>query len=411
VRILYVLDTQLPDSGADTEQVVNTLAALARRGHRMALLIPGATTGPASWEPIRSHYEVAGEVTVHLLRWRGRGLRGIEKWAHAFRAVRHPAVASADLIYTRNLPTAWRFLGAGHRVAYEHFRPWGDQFPPLQPALRAVLRHPGLVGAAFHSHHTLESYRRLGVAESRMLVAHNGWDPTRLEPRLSRAEARARLGLPAARFTVVYSGRLNARKGLDVVLEVARATPEFGFLLIGSEGRGPIETAAREIPNVTLVPWQRFGDLAAWLYASDVLIIPPSLEPLERHGNTVLPLKLFLYLGAGRVLVAPHAPDTAELLRDGVNAALVPAGDVGAISDRLRGLAADPATVDRLASGALATAQDLTWDRRAEVLEAFLESRLALPAAMQGSDPWNARAWLRECAGWAFHLASRPSKR
>mgnify|MGYP002813513756 FL=1 len=311
---------------------------------------------------------------------------------------------SADLIYTRNLPTAWRFLGAGHRVVYEHFRPWGDQFPPLQPILRAVLRHSGLVGAVLHSHHTLESYRRLGIPASRMLVAHNGWDPARLEPRRTPAEARARLGLPAGRFTVVYSGRLNARKGLDVVLDVARATPEIGFLLIGSEGQGPIEVAARQIPNVTVVPWQRFTDLAAWLYAGDVVIIPPSLEPLQRHGNTVLPLKLFLYLGAGRVLLAPRAPDTAELLHDDRNAALVPAGDIAAIADRLRRLAADPTTTARLAAGALATAQDLTWDRRAQRIEAFLQPRLTQPPSPQEPDPWRGGIWLRECAAWVLHL-------
>ncbi|MEO8138646.1 MAG: glycosyltransferase family 4 protein, partial [Gemmatimonadota bacterium] len=270
------------------------------------------------------------------------------------------------------------------------------------PFLRQVLRHPNLVGAVFHSGHALASYRRLGVPDERMLVAHNGWDPARMEPRLSRAEARTRLGLDVDRFTVVYSGRMNARKGLEIILAAARGAPEIGFVLVGSEGEGPVELEARPLGNVRIVPWQRFRDLAPWLYASDVLIIPPSLEPLQRHGNTVLPIKLFLYLAAGRVLLAPRAPDTAELLTDGQNARLVSAGDVPETIAALRELATDRALAVRLATAALETAQSLTWDARAARIEAFLRTRLAEPSVQSSADPWTASSWVNEVARSLF---------
>jgi len=401
VKILYAFDRPLPNTGADTEQVVNTLAALARRGHRVELLIPGPETGPGDAAAIRAFYQVRGDVVVHLLQQRHRGIRGIEKWSHALRAPQHAAVGQADLVYTRNLPGAWSFLRAGRRVVYEHFRPWGDQFPPLQPFLRAILRHPNLAGAIFHSRHTLESYRRIGVPDERMLVAHNGWDPSRIEPRLTRAEARARLGLEPNRFTVVYSGRMNARKGLDIILAAAREAPDLAFVLVGSEGEGPIEAHARSLANVRVVPWQKFTDLAPWLFAADVLIVPPSLAPLQRHGNTVLPLKLYLYLAAGRVILAPVAPDTAELLTDDVNALLVPAGDSAATIRTLRALAADPARAARLSAGSLHTAQGLTWDARAELIERFLLERLAAaPAAAPSAGPWTPRRWAGDVGRW-----------
>ncbi|MBL8979114.1 MAG: glycosyltransferase [Gemmatimonadetes bacterium] len=401
MRILYVFDSPVPETGADTEQLVNTVAALARQGLDLALLVPGPVTGPGDPAALREYYQVEGDFAVHQLALRWKGLRGPVKWSHALRAARHPATRVADLVYCRNLPVAWALLRAGHRVVYEHFRPWGDQYPPLQPFLRAVLRHPRLLAAIFHSEHALASYRRLGVPEARMLVAHNGWAPDRMAPRLSRAEARARLGLPPDRFTVVYSGRMNTRKGLDLLLEVAAQAPEIGFVLIGSEGEGPVERAARALPNVTIVPWLRFRELAPWLYAADALIVPPSLAPLERHGNTVLPIKLFLYLAAGRVLVAPRAPDTAELLRDGVNAALVPAGDVPATVATLRAVAADPARAERLGAGALATAADLTWDARGARIAGFLARRMGEGGdALPSPDPWRVGGWLAEVGRW-----------
>jgi glycosyltransferase involved in cell wall biosynthesis len=145
-------------------------------------------------------------------------------------------------------------------------------------------------------------------------------------------------------------------------------------------------------------------DLAPWLYAADVLVIPPSLEPLERHGTTVLPIKLFLYLAAGRVVLAPNAPDTAELLIDDVNAALVPAGDAETTATTLRLLAADTARAERLARGALQTAANLTWDARAANIEAFLQRRLAHHTGPPRDDPWTVGGWLAECARWTLHI-------
>jgi glycosyltransferase involved in cell wall biosynthesis len=401
MRILYSFDTPLPDTGADTEQVVNSCSALALRGHQVELLIPGPETGPGDAAALRTHYGVQGAFTVHQLRWRGRGLRGVEKWSHALRAPAHPAARAADLVYTRNLPGAWCMLRAGRRVVYDHFRPWGDQVPVLQPVLRRILQHPNLVGAILHSYHARTSYLRLGLSPERLLVAHNGWDPARMEPRLSREAARARLGLAPERFTVTYSGRINLKKGLDILLAAARAAPEISFVLIGSEGDGPVEREAATLANVRMVPWLRFGELAPWLHAADALIIPPSLAPLERHGNTVLPIKLFLYLAAGRALVAPQAPDTAELLND-ANAVLLPPGDVPALVAALRALAADPQRTGRLGAAAFETAADLTWDARAAHISAFLEQRLAASStpAVPNPDPWSPARWLSETLRW-----------
>lgn len=406
MRITYVFDVPLPDTGADTEQVVNTVSALARRGHALTLLVPGAVDGPGDAGALREYYHVPGEFILQHQRLRYRGLRLFEKWSHALRARRHPALRDADVVYTRNLPAAGVLVSAGYRVAYEHFRPWGDQVPPLEPYLRWLLRHPGLVGAIFHSDFARQSYLRLGAPPERLFVAHNGWDPARMEPRLSREAARRQLGLAPGRFMVAYSGRMNLRKGLDLLLEAARAAPEIDFVLIGSEGEGPVEREAAALPNVRVVPWLKFGELAPWLYAADTLVIPPSLAPLTRHGNTVLPIKLFLYLAAGRALIAPRAPDTAELLTHEGNALLVPPGDAPALVTALRELAADPARTARLAAGASATAAGLTWDARAGHISDFLTQRLAVPPALSPPhpDPWSVGRWLGKTLRWILRL-------
>lgn len=172
-------------------------------------------------------------------------------------------------------------------------------------------------------------------------------------------------------------GGSTRRRGLDQLLALAGARPEPLFLLVGSEGDGPIEAAAAAHANVRIVPWQAPADLPAWLSAADALIIPPSRAPLEIFRNCVLPLKLFAYFAAGRAILAPAAPDTAELLADGGNALLVPPGDIAAVARALDRILSEPGLAARLGAAALASAAGLTWDKRAEKIEAFLTERLA----------------------------------
>ena len=222
---------------------------------------------------------------------------------------------------------------------------------------------------------------RAGVAPEKVLVAHNGADPERMLPRLEKTEARAALGLPQDRTIAVYAGRINAQKGLDQILALARLRPETLFLLVGSEGNGTIEAEAAAIGNVRVLPWQEPASLPPYLYAPDVLLLPAARAPLEDFRNCVLPMKIFQYLAAGRPILAPQAPDTAELLRHGETAWLIAPDQPQTAAEALDRLLGDVPLTERLEAGARRAASDLSWDHRAEKIIAFLNARLATIAA------------------------------
>lgn len=377
MKLVYGYDEVLPTKGADAEQVMNTLAGLSRTGVAVDLLVARAGDPEICGEALKRHYEVAGEFRIHHITGRVRGGRVREKLVHARNVAAHPITAAADVVHTRNLPVVRAALAAGKRVVYDTYRPWPRQYPIMRPWLRRLLRHPGLLGVMTHSELAADSYLELGLSRDAVVVAHNGYDPARMEPRLSKREARRALGLDEQRPLVTYTGRVDPDKGIGVILELARRCPEVDFAVVGSRGDGPCEREGAGIANVRFVEWQPYAATVPYLYAADMLLIPPTLVPLKRHGSTVLPLKTFLYLAAGRVIVAPNAPDTRELLRDDDNAVLVPADDVAACTAAIQELARDDARMERIASAALATASELTWDARGRRVVEFIERRLA----------------------------------
>lgn len=375
MRLTYPVLWSRLGRDASQEQSVKTAAALARHGVEVTLILPrGRRDPPLGAQDLRSWFGVGGDFRVSQVAspWTGPHLVSSCLWLlQLFRSTRP---ASADLLYSR-VPA---MIGAGQvcpiPFATEQFRPWPDQWPFLRRHVRRTAHHRRCLGYILHSDYAAAGYRRAGVPEARLLVAHNGADPG-TPP--DRALAREQLGLPAQAAIAVYAGRVNERKGLDQILALADLRPEILFLLVGSEREGPIEAEARRRPNVQVVAWQGPERLPLYLAAADILLIPPSIEPLERFGSSVLPMKTFAYLAAARPILAPRSPDLAGLLVDGGNASLVSPGrplDAAAALDRIL---CDESLARRLREGAAQTASGLGWDSRAERIAGFLRRRLA----------------------------------
>ena len=115
-------------------------------------------------------------------------------------------------------------------------------------------------------------------------------------------------------------------------------------------------------------------DVAVELDALDVLVVP-SLVP-EGFGLAVVE-----GMAVGLPVIAPAAGGPAEIVTDGVDGMLVPAGDPAALATALRALAADPSTRRRLGDAARARAVGFTPEHSAarlvEALRAATRTQVA----------------------------------
>jgi glycosyltransferase involved in cell wall biosynthesis len=395
MRIAYLFDRPLPAKETDSEQVMKTVAALGRRGLDVSLVLPervlpegrahaqkqSAPRTPAERaQELRDYYQVEGPFSVHELPNPARSPSMLGKWLYAGRALRYARELGPDLVYTRNFPTLLRAARQPLPFAYETYRPWIDQFRPLGIPFRRAMARAHFLGAVLHSEFVRARYAARGIAEARLVAVLNGYDPSLFVAPPRQHEARAKLQLPLDAKLVVYTGHINATKGLDVVLAMAKRCPELTFLLVGSDGNHLIERLGRARENVRFVPWLPFDQVVQYLFAADVLLVPPSNVPHKLIGNTVLPMKLFLYLAAARPILAGDTVDNRELLRaDGpdANALLVPPGDAEGASAQLRALFDEPERARRMGKAAGQSALGLTWDHRAEKIERFLRQRLS----------------------------------
>jgi glycosyltransferase involved in cell wall biosynthesis len=177
-------------------------------------------------------------------------------------------------------------------------------------------------------------------------------------PAIDRAGDREAVpgGRAAGRIHVLSVGRLIFDKGMDVVIEAVAAAR--GHLTIAGDGPERERLAARAQAGAAdvcfegAVPRERLDRLYR---EADVVV----LASRRGEGMPNVLLEAFAY---GRPVVATPVGGVTDLVVDGANGLVVPAGDARALAEALRRLRVEAGLAERLRSGARRTAEGYAWE-------------------------------------------------
>ena len=184
--------------------------------------------------------------------------------------------------------------------------------------------------------------------------------------RITRDEARRRLGIPRDAFVIGSVGRLEGQKApldlLSAFAPVAAEHPEAHLVYVGEGSwRGLLEAGIARAgleERVHLVGLRR--DVPELLRAFDVFALASRYEGLPR----VFPQAM----AAGLPIVATRVDGAPDAITPGENGWLVDVGDTDAMTARLRALARDPALARRMGAAGRARVDEFAVERMVESL-------------------------------------------
>lgn len=213
----------------------------------------------------------------------------------------------------------------------------------------------------------------LGDGDARPRVhAVSGDDLSRSRPLAAAADGIAPPpGENAAPLRILFVGQAVERKGLPVLLRAFEALRDHvpaTLTLVGA--------SAQEVAHMTLDDRciRAIGKVSesrklAELAHADVLCAP------SLHGES-FGMVITEGLAAGTPVLASDIPGYRDVLRDGVDGQLFPAGDPLALAEALRLLALEPARRARMAAAARERAERFAWPHvAAEVLDCYEQAR------------------------------------
>jgi len=166
-----------------------------------------------------------------------------------------------------------------------------------------------------------------------------------------------------------YIGGIHGHVDFGMLLEMARARPNWSWLFVGA-----VQTAVgdlAELPNVYFVGQQEHRDLVRYIRLFDVGIVP---YVNSHFTSTVVPTKINEYLAVGKPVVSSRLPAVCEFNNEHnvlQTASTEPVDFLNAIEAALR-LPADEETIARRR----AVAELGNWDSRLEAMSQVIETEL-----------------------------------
>ncbi len=388
MRIVISSDAHYPNLDADTQVTINTAAALGEAGADVTLLVPRLWRQRV--EDILAFYSVPESFCLVPIRaWPfPESTFRIEKIFHGLVAPLWPAARSADLLHSRNLMALLQAQLTGLRWSYETYRRQAAEKPWLPGLTRRLDLSRGM--AVTHSEASRADLIELGFAPDAVAVARPGANLDFFNPARDREEARRTCGLAETGPIVSYMGNIQMFKGMSELVAMAKRVPRATFVVVGGSPEQVTEleraAAAEGASNVKPVGYRPAAEVPAWLFASDVLLLPPTygnLNPSKIARRFLkprlpgTPFKIYSYLAAGRPTVAADQTINTELLRHEENALLYPPEDMDAAAAAIQRLIDDARLAKRLGKAGRKQAEQLTWRHRAEIMLAFFERRLS----------------------------------
>jgi glycogen(starch) synthase len=224
---------------------------------------------------------------------------------------------------------------------------------PLAPVLEPLLGIPvryRLEGAGrflFNSQHMLDESLATGFVPNDRAVLTPG-----VHPRFKLSQQPERWG-----GRLLYVGRLDPVKGVDVLLAAVAELPDVTLRLVGSGNELYESELRRQAQSLGVKERVEFvgpvdAELLPSIYAgADAVIFPVRWQ--EPWG--LVPLEA---MAVGRPVIATSRGGAATYLRDGDNALLMPVDDPPALAGLVRQLAKDPDLRAKLREGGLRTAAE-----------------------------------------------------
>jgi glycosyltransferase involved in cell wall biosynthesis len=386
--LVIVANARMPSPRAQSLQVAQSAGAFARAGIGTTLLYPlrtSATQLPAGvdlWE----YYGVpAGP------RPAAEALRCIDWIDRVPRALQYVPARLQESSFAKS--AALRVLGghAGATVLSREVecalalvrKQRAQVFLELHRVPGSRLRRrwtlaacKGAAGVVAISGGVRDDLVALGVEAAKITVEHDGFEPARFAGLPARAQAREKLKLPHDAPLVVYTGGLLEWKGVELLVEAARALPDVYFAIAGGMPAdiARLRTRAGGLANLRIDGFQPPEMVPLYLAAGDLGVVPNRSKPLISARYTS-PLKVFEAMAVGLPLVASDLPSMRELLHHGEDAWLVAPDDPSALAQGIRTLAADPELRSKLGRALAARAPEHTWDARAKRLSIWIRGR------------------------------------
>lgn len=371
-RLLYVSKSIIPSRSANSVHVMKMSSSFSELGIETGLV--HFTEGSYDEETLFRMYDLKSPIKFFHKKWTSSwGKRQLVFFGNLYSALK---AFNPELVYTRDLYAAVQAIVFRYCTVLELHKPIQSQWERW--LLKWLLKNSGFIGITVISlalRDLLIEDEGIKKYSSKIIVEHDGCDYETIRSKMLD-------GVDATKKRIVYTGHLYKGRGIELLLEIAQALPEYEIVIVGGTPsdieRIKSVCVKQGLSNINLIGFVTQEFIPQYWNLANVLVMPyQKVVSIENKGDSstfMSPLKMFEYLATGRPVISSDLPVLREVLKDHQNSILVRSDCADEWISAIQEVEADIELQKRLSENQLKTAAYYSWKMRANRLICFVEN-------------------------------------
>ena len=380
MKIIYIANSRIPTEKAHGHQICQMCSEFARLGAEVELWLP--TKNNNIKPDVFTYYKIKKTFKVRIIRSYDfirldKFLFNRSYWLQSLNfslKMLFERIQPEDMVYTRDILTAFTLSLRGRRVSYEchSLMKYTWLLKILSRPIKKIIVLTQGIKSTFIS---------LGHEEKDIMIGPDAVDIEKFDLDLNMEQARVKLNLPQEKKILGFTGSfttMNQDKGIKDILRALKIIipdeKNILFIAIGGNKKDMdfYQRMADEMEvgqYVKLVSKVSQEEVAVYQKAFNILLMP---FPHSRHyAYFMSPLKMFEYMVSGRVIVTSDLPSIREVLNEN-NCLFCQPDDPASLAMAI--IKADNKILaDKLSAQAYQDVKNYTWEKRARNIINFIK--------------------------------------
>lgn len=362
MKIHYLATSNIPSKTANSLQIVKMCEAFSLLGKNINLIVPNLSCINKS---IDNYYDLKSKIKIYKIGKKIKLMSGLNHFFLPLKIIKKSFELRPDLIITRNLLICFVLIILKKKHIFEihdDLSSGGKILSSLFKYLR-LLNSPVLSKVIFITK-SLKKFikKEYNYNCKNYLILPDATDIKNYKKNYNFKKKLKKIG---------YFGSVYSSRGLQLIIGLSRLDKNNKYYIYGGSKDEFLEIKKFNSKNLIIHPQISYKDVKRKISEMDILLMPYT-NKATFSGNTgniinfMSPMKMFDYLGAGRLIISSEIKVLKEILKNNYNAILIKNYlNIYSWKKQIDKVNFKNNKYIKIRKNALKTAKKYTWEKRA----------------------------------------------
>lgn len=319
MKIHYLATSNIPSKTANSLQIVKMCEAFSLIGKNINLIIPNLKCKKQS---IYDYYDLRSKINVYKVGKKIKLISGINHFFLPLKIIKKSIELGSDLIITRNLLICFILIFFKKKHIFEIH----DDLVSSGKILSHLFKYLGLLNSSSISKvifitKNLKKFitKQYKYKKKNYLILPDATDIKNYKKNYTFQKKVKKIG---------YFGSVYSSRGVQLIIDLSRLDKENKYFIYGGSKDEISEIKKFNNKNLIINSQISYKEVKKKISQMDILLMPYTSKTTfsGNVGNIVefmSPMKMFDYLGAGRLIISSEIKVLKEVLKNGYNSILI----------------------------------------------------------------------------------------